>query len=84
MAPAAGKIKYHAVILVHGFGGTKEESGMFDDIAKKASEIDCLVYRFDFSGCGESEGEGANHGLEPGRKRVYKIVADWFKKHLAG
>ncbi|MCM8821370.1 MAG: alpha/beta hydrolase [Candidatus Omnitrophica bacterium] len=54
--PALEKAKYPAVILVHGFGVTKEESGMFDDIAKNVSDANFLVYRFDFSGCGESEG----------------------------
>jgi dienelactone hydrolase len=46
-----------AVILVHGFGYYKEEDGMYDDIARLLVEADMIVYRFDFTGCGESEGD---------------------------
>ena len=55
-SPSIDREIYSTVILVHGFGVTKEESGMFDNIAKNLSEAGFLAYRFDFSGCGESEG----------------------------
>ena len=55
--PSIEKEKYPTVLLVHGFGVTKEEYGMFDNLAKNLSESGFLVYRFDFSGCGESEGD---------------------------
>ncbi|MBR9677803.1 MAG: alpha/beta hydrolase [Nanoarchaeota archaeon] len=45
------------VLLVHGFGVTKEESGMFDDIAQNLANQGITVYRFDFSGCGQSQGD---------------------------
>lgn len=57
------KDKYATVILVHGFGATKEEDGMFDDIANILAESGILVYRFDFSGRGESDGDYANTSL---------------------
>lgn len=61
--PLIEEEKYPAVVLVHGFGVTKEESGMFDNLAKKLSESGFLVYRFDFSGCGESEGDYSETSL---------------------
>ncbi|MCK4883483.1 MAG: alpha/beta fold hydrolase, partial [Candidatus Diapherotrites archaeon] len=44
------------IILVHGFGMTKNERGLFDKITISLINNNFLVYRFDFSGCGESEG----------------------------
>lgn len=55
--------KYPTVILAHGFAGDKREVGMFDDVAKSLTENDFLVYRFDFSGCGESEGDYSKTSL---------------------
>lgn len=55
--PHALKAKNPAALLVHGFHYFKEEDGMFDDIARLLSERGVIVYRFDFSGCGESEGD---------------------------
>ena len=51
------KDKYPTIVLVHGFGVTKEEYGLFDVFAESLSGSGFLVYRFDFSGCGESEGD---------------------------
>ena len=48
--------KYPTVILVHGFGAEKTESGMFDDIARRLASSSYQVFRFDFVGLGESEG----------------------------
>lgn len=61
--PDAALDKYSAVILVHGFGGDKREVGMFDDVAKNLTENDFSVYRFDFSGSGESEGDYSKTSL---------------------
>jgi len=55
--------KYPTMILVHGFGGDKREVGMFDDVAKSLTENNFLVYRFDFSGSGESEGDYSKTSL---------------------
>ncbi len=67
--PSKKKIKNKTAVLVHGFGFYKEEDGMFDDLAKILSEQEYLVYRFDFSGCGESEGDFINATLT-------KLVSD--------
>lgn len=48
--------KYPTVILVHGFGADKREHGMFDDISKGLASEGYQMFRFDFAGCGESEG----------------------------
>lgn len=61
--PTVENKKCPTIILVHGFGVTKEESGMFDEIARRLAETDFLVYRFDFSGCGESEGDYSETSL---------------------
>lgn len=73
-ASSIEKEKYPTVILVHGFGVTKEESGMFDDLAKNLSAAGFLVYRFDFSGCGESEGDYSETSLSKLKSDLSKIL----------
>jgi len=68
------KEKYPTVLLVHGFGVTKEESGMFDNLAKNLSESGFLVYRFDFSGCGESRGDYSETSLSKLKSDLSKIL----------
>lgn len=55
--PDKKQVKYPTVILVHGFGVNKSESGMFDELAKHLAEDGIVSYRFDFSGLGESQGD---------------------------
>ena len=66
--------KYPTVILVHGFGATKEESGMFNEIANNLTNNGFLVYRFDFSGRGESEGDYSNTSLSKMRDDLEAIL----------
>jgi len=61
--PDAVLDKYPTVTLAHGFGAEKTEKGMFDDVARGLTENGFLVYRFDFSGCGESEGDYSKTSL---------------------
>lgn len=72
--PEESKNKYPTVILVHGFGATKEEDGMFDDIASTLAENGFLVYRFDFSGRGESQGNYQNTSLTKQRDDLASIL----------
>jgi dipeptidyl aminopeptidase/acylaminoacyl peptidase len=72
--PSINRNKYPAVILVHGFGVTKSEYGMFDDLANNLSENGFLVYRFDFSGCGESEGDYSETSLSKLKSDLSKIL----------
>lgn len=61
--PGQEASSYPTVLLVHGFGVTKSEYGMWDELAAKLAENGFLVYRFDFSGRGESEGDYVNTSL---------------------
>lgn len=72
--PAVKKDKYPAVVLVHGFGVTKEEYGLFDIISKKLASSGFLVYRFDFSGCGGSEGDFINTTLTKQKDELSVIL----------
>ena len=46
------------VVLCHGIGNVdKNEDGIFTKLAKKLCDADFAVFRFDFRGQGESEGE---------------------------
>lgn len=72
--PLIEEEKYPTVILVHGFGVTKEESGMFDNLAKNLSKEGILVFRFDFSGCGESGGDYSETSLSKLKSDLSKIL----------
>lgn len=72
--PSIKQEKYPTVILVHGFGVTKEEGGMFDELAENLSDIGILVHRFDFSGCGESEGDYSETSLTKLKDDLSKIL----------
>jgi uncharacterized protein len=72
--PDTQKDKYPTVILVHGFGVTKEEYGMFDGIAEHLSQAGILVFRFDFSGCGESEGDYSETSLSKLKSDLTSIL----------
>ncbi|NOQ56183.1 MAG: hypothetical protein GQ477_05260 [Nanohaloarchaea archaeon] len=76
--PDIKKDKYPAVILVHGFGVTKHEYGLFDILSKTLASSGFLVYRFDFSGCGESEGDYLNTTLTK-QKDELSIILDFVR-----
>ena len=73
--PSIKKNKYPAIILVHGFGVDKSEYGMFDSLAKKLSKAGFLVYRFDFSGRGESEGDYSRTSLSKQKSDLERILS---------
>lgn len=58
--PDEKKDTYPVILLVHGFGVDKHEGGMFDRLTELLAEKGFLVYRFDFSGRGASEGDYAD------------------------
>ena len=72
--PSVKKEKYPTIILVHGFGVTKSEDGMFDNLAKTFAQNGFLVFRFDFSGCGESEGDYSETSLTKLKSDLEKIL----------
>jgi hypothetical protein len=51
-----GNKKTPVVILVHGFAKTKSER-KFVELARSLAQNGIASFRFDFSGCGDSEGE---------------------------
>lgn len=50
------KRKFPAVIMVHGFAKTKSER-KFVELARELAKNGIASFRFDFSGCGDSEGK---------------------------
>lgn len=54
--PTLLKDKYPTVVLVHGFATGKNMENIFNGLLKNLIAEGFLVYRFDFSGCEESEG----------------------------
>ncbi len=73
--PSVKKSKYPTAILVHGFGSNKEETnGGFNEFAKNLSAEGFLVYRFDFSGCGESDGDYSETSLSKLKSDLSKIL----------
>jgi dipeptidyl aminopeptidase/acylaminoacyl peptidase len=72
--PASKKKSYPAVVMVHGFGVDRSEWGMFDEFSKILCDKGFVVYRFDSSGCGESEGDYAKTSLTKLRGELLKIL----------
>jgi len=66
--------KYKTVILAHGFGVDKENKGLFNDLTKSLVGAGFLVYRFDFSGSGESEGNYAKTSISKLSEDLKRIV----------
>ncbi len=73
-SPSTNKKKLPTVILVHGFGVDKSEWGMFDDLSEKLAISGFLVYRFDFSGRGESEGDYSKTSLTKQKSDLSEIL----------
>ena len=51
------------IILVHGLTGDKNENGLFTKAGRYFCGQDYSVFRFDFTGCGESEGDFQHVGI---------------------
>lgn len=66
--------KYKTIILAHGFGVDKSNKGMFDDLTKSLVEAGFMVYRFDFAGCGESEGNYMKISITKLKKDLKRII----------
>ncbi|MBI4092094.1 MAG: alpha/beta hydrolase [Candidatus Levybacteria bacterium] len=72
--PEEKRGKYPVVIMVHGFAYYKEEDGIFVEIGERLAEIGIASYRFDFSGCGESEGDYSDTTLTKLRDDLETIL----------
>lgn len=65
--PARGRSRgrrIRALILVHGFAGTKSENGLFDHLAADLADDGYSVYCYDARGLGESTGDFARTSLD--------------------
>lgn len=51
-----GRQKFPAVIICHGFGGAKSDK-KFVRLARALVKVKTACFRFDFTGCGDSEGD---------------------------
>ena len=70
-------------VFVHGFGtGKNEGENIFVDISNSL-QGDFRIVRFDFTGCGESEGSQEDVNFEKQAKDL-KTVLDWAKKEFKG
>ncbi|HEX2143408.1 MAG TPA: alpha/beta fold hydrolase [Glycomyces sp.] len=64
-----------AIVLCHGFGGTRTEFGYsFVQLAKRLAERGVAVYRFDFAGGGESDGDFADLAISDQVSQVVAIL----------
>jgi dipeptidyl aminopeptidase/acylaminoacyl peptidase len=72
--PTVQKRVYPTVLLVHGFGDSKEESGKFTDLAGILACEGFCVYSFDFSGRGQSGGDYSKTTLT---KLVSDLAVVW-------
>jgi len=62
-----------AIILVHGFAVDKDDCGLFSGFAETIKDF--AVYRFDHTGCGQSEGDFTKTTLSDYIEDLRKIVA---------
>lgn len=72
--PEIKKDKYPTVILVHGFATGKDMESIFGGLLKKLIVAGFLVYRFDFSGCGESDGDYSKTSLTKLKSDLGKMI----------
>ena len=72
--PDFKKEKYPAMVLVHGFNSDKIGSGFTPLLAQTLVQHGILAYSFDFSGCGESEGDFVNVTLTKEAIELKKIL----------
>ncbi|MFJ8063596.1 alpha/beta hydrolase family protein [Psychrobacillus sp. NPDC096426] len=69
--------KVPLIVLLHGFVGSKVgEHRLFVKAARNFSEKGYAVFRFDFSGCGESDGDYADVTVTKQLKEV-QVVLDY-------
>src|SRR5437867_2971352 len=67
------------IILCHGIGSNKNESGVFRKLAKSLADNGFDAFRFDFRGHGESHGNSTDFSIE-GAKRDLASAVSLLKK----
>jgi pimeloyl-ACP methyl ester carboxylesterase len=73
-----GDTKY--IILVHGFAGSKDEKGLFIQATSHFINKGFSVFRFDLRGCGDSDGDFAEAGLEEQKEDLLAAISFLKKK----
>lgn len=73
-APEQEQPNYPAIIFAHGFYGNRDERGMFARFADALCAKGFLAYRFDFSGCGQSEGDYSKTTLTKLAEDIHVIL----------
>lgn len=64
-----------ALVLCHGFGGNRAEFGYsFVRLAERMAERGLAAYRFDFAGCGDSDGDFADLAVSDQVSQVVTIL----------
>lgn len=69
------------IVLCHGLGGDvdKDEDGIFTNLAEELRSVGFAVFRFDFRGHGESEGEQIDMTIT-GEKKDLESAVNFLKK----
>src|SRR3989344_3192027 len=70
------------VVLCHGYGSSKDNESTFG-LAQKLLAKGLSVYRFDFSGCGQSQGELNQLTPDQGQDDLNSAVKDLGRKQFA-
>lgn len=70
------------VVLCHGYGSGKDKESTLD-LAKKLVAVGLSVYRFDFTGCGESQGELSDLTPNQGQDDLGSAINNLNKNHFA-
>ena len=65
-----------SLVLCHGIGGTRSESGLFDDLVVAAAEERFATARFDFRGHGESDGGPETLTIEGEARDLAAVVKE--------
>lgn len=73
-----GRKKVPAVIMCHGFAGTKSER-KFVELARALAKENIASLRFDFSGCGDSEGSLENMSIGKQTRELF-IAREFLKE----
>ncbi|HEY7608184.1 MAG TPA: alpha/beta fold hydrolase [Alphaproteobacteria bacterium] len=83
LAAPRGEGLHPCVVLLHGFGGHRDETGnLFSRLARSLAKGGIASLRIDFPGCGKSEGEFAD--VTASRYRRAAIAAMRYAKSAPG
>lgn len=77
--PVQGVGPFPAIVVLHGFTGNKVAAfRKFVILARRLALLGVATLRFDFRGCGESEGDGALTSIESERSDA-RAAVEWLR-----